>query len=110
MNRAQRRQRERMTQQLRANIERLKDGARRRGLTLIPSDTPIQPLLVGRDADALAMAAALEARGYWVAAIRPPTVPEGGARLRITLSAAHDAKQIDGLLEALAHARDEVMA
>lgn len=99
-----------LREQLRANIERLKDGARRRGLTLMPSDTPIQPLLVGRDADALAMAASLETRGYWVAAIRPPTVPEGSARLRITLSAAHDAQQIDGLLDALANARDAVMA
>ena len=99
-----------LREQLRANIERLKDGARKHGLALMPSDTPIQPLRVGRDADALAMAAALEARGYWVAAIRPPTVPEGGARLRITLSAAHDAQQIDGLLDAWAHARDEVMA
>lgn len=95
--------------QLRANIERLKDGARARGLALMPSDTPIQPLRVGCDADALAMAAALEARGYWVAAIRPPTVPEGSARLRITLSAAHATPQIDGLLDALAHARDAVM-
>ena len=99
-----------LREQLRANIERLKDGARRRGLTLMPSDTPIQPLLVGRDADALAMAAALEARGYWVAAIRPPTVPEGSARLRITLSSAHNASQIDGLLDALVHARDGVTA
>lgn len=99
-----------LRERLRANIERLKDGARRQGLTLMPSDTPIQPLRVGSDADALAMAAALEARGYWVAPIRPPTVPEGSARLRITLGAAHDAQQIDGLLDALARARDVVMA
>jgi 8-amino-7-oxononanoate synthase len=99
-----------LRERLRANIERLKDGARRQGLTLMPSDTPIQPLRVGSDADALTMAAALEARGYWVAPIRPPTVPEGSARLRITLSAAHDAAQIDGLLDALARARDAVMA
>ena len=91
---------------LAANIERLKQGMRANGLALMPSDTPIQPLLVGSDAHALAMAAALEERGYWVAAIRPPTVPEGGARLRIALSAAHDAAQIDGLLVALARARD----
>ncbi len=99
-----------LRERLRANIERLKDGARKQGLALMPSDTPIQPLLVGRDADALAMAAALEARGYWVAAIRPPTVPEGSARLRITLSSAHNASQIDGLLDALVHARDGVTA
>ena len=76
----------------------------------MPSDTPIQPLLVGTDTHALAMAAALEDRGYWVAPIRPPTVPEGSARLRITLSAAHDTHQVDGLLDALAQARDAVIA
>jgi len=92
---------------LRDNIARLKDGARSRGLDLMPSGTPIQPVLVGSDAAALAMAAALETRGYWVAPIRPPTVPEGSARLRIALSAAHDAAQIDGLLDALAQARDK---
>lgn len=99
-----------LRERLRASIERLKDGARARGLALMPSDTPIQPLLVGSDTHALAMAAALEARGYWVAPIRPPTVPEGSARLRITLSAAHDAHQVDGLLDALSFARDGVMA
>src|SRR5690606_35643774 len=92
------------------NIARLRDGARSRGLALMPSDTPIQPLPIGKDADALAMAAALEAQGYWVAAIRPPTVPEGGARLRIALSAGHESAQIDGLLDALARARDVVAA
>ena len=99
-----------LRERLRANIERLKEGARRHGLALMPSDTPIQPLLVGTDTHALAMAAALEDRGYWVAPIRPPTVPEGSARLRITLSAAHHAHQVDGLLDALAQARDAVIA
>ena len=99
-----------LRERLRANIGQLKDGARARGLPLMPSDTPIQPLLVGSDTHALTMAATLEDHGYWVAPIRPPTVPEGSARLRITLSAAHDAQQIDGLLDALAHARDAVMA
>lgn len=92
------------------NIARLRDGAKARGLALMPSGTPIQPLPVGKDADALAMAASLEAQGYWVAPIRPPTVPEGGARLRITLSATHETTQIDGLLDALARARDAVPA
>jgi 8-amino-7-oxononanoate synthase len=98
-----------LRERLHANIDRLKSGARARGLRLMASETPIQPLLVGDDANALAMAAALEASGYWVAAIRPPTVPEGSARLRIALSAAHDASQIDGLLDALSRARDVVM-
>ena len=95
---------------LNANIDRLKAGARLRGLALMPSDTPIQPLAVGSDTHALAMAAALEQQGHWVVAIRPPTVPEGSARLRITLSAAHEPAHIDGLLDALARARDEVLA
>ena len=99
-----------LRERLNANIERLKAGAQARGLALMPSDTPIQPLLVGSDAQALAMAAALEDQGYWVAPIRPPTVPEGSARLRITLSAAHETAQVEGLLDALAHARDRVMA
>ena len=86
---------------LQANIQRFRTGAAARGLALLPSQTAIQPLLIGADADALACSRALEQRGYWVAAIRPPTVPEGSARLRITLSAAHTTAQIDGLLEAL---------
>ena len=92
------------------NIARLKGGAEARGLALMPSDTPIQPLLVGADAHALAMASQLEEQGYWVAPIRPPTVPEGSARLRIAVSAAHEPQQIDGLLDALARARAAVPA
>ena len=78
------------------------------GFELLPSDTPIQPLLCGEDAHAVALAAALEAQGFWVAAIRPPTVPEGRARLRITLSALHTPADIDALVEALGWARDAV--
>jgi 8-amino-7-oxononanoate synthase len=75
------------------------------GLPLLPSLTAIQPLLAGDDAAALAWSHALEAHGYWCSAIRPPTVPEGAARLRVTLTAAHTAAQIDGLLTALAATR-----
>lgn len=78
------------------------------GFELLPSETPIQPLLCGDDVGAVAMAAALEAQGFWVAAIRPPTVPEGQARLRITLSALHTPADVEALVDALAWARDAV--
>ena len=97
-------------EKLQALIARFREGAQRQGLQLASSDTPIQPLLVGDDRQALALAAALETRGYWIAAIRPPTVPEGSARLRITLSAAHTEADVDGLLGALAIARTELGA
>ncbi len=68
---------------------------------LMESDTAIQPLLIGENQAALALSMALRERGIWVAAIRPPTVPAGTARLRITLSAAHTASDVDRLTEAL---------
>ncbi|MDD5058418.1 MAG: 8-amino-7-oxononanoate synthase [Sideroxydans sp.] len=68
---------------------------------LMPSHTAIQPLLVGDNQAALKLSAALRERGIWVAAIRPPTVPQGTARLRITLSAAHSAADVDQLIVAL---------
>ena len=95
-------------EKLQALAERLRKGAHAAGFDLLPSDTPIQPLVVGEDAAALAMARAMEEQGFWVAAIRPPSVPEGSARLRITLSALHGAEDVDALLEALQWARDAV--
>ena len=71
-------------------------------LPLMKSNTAIQPLLVGDAEAALALSQALEANGFWVSAIRPPTVPAGSARLRITLSAAHSKEQIEQLLQILA--------
>ena len=89
---------------LNALIARFRARAAEAGLPLMPSLTPIQPLVIGRDADALAASARLMEAGYWVAAIRPPTVPEGTARLRITLSAAHGTAEVDGLVHALREA------
>ncbi len=89
-------------EQLLANVRRFRAGARQLGIPLSASETPIQPLLLGQEQRALDLSQALFDRGYWVAAIRPPTVPHGTSRLRITFSAAHTAEQIDGLLEGLA--------
>jgi len=68
---------------------------------LMPSDTPIQPLLIGENADAVRLSLALLQRGLLVPAIRTPTVPAHTARLRITLSAAHSADDVAQLVEAL---------
>jgi 8-amino-7-oxononanoate synthase len=71
------------------------------------SATAIQPLIVGDNDTALSLSAALRQRGLYVPAIRPPTVPVGTARLRITLSAAHTPAQVEQLLLALAQAMGE---
>lgn len=86
-------------------IARFRQGAAQLGLQLMESITPIQPLLVGNAHEALRLSEALLERGILISAIRPPTVPEGTARLRITLSAAHSEEQVDRLLAAL----EEVM-
>ncbi len=83
-------------------IARMQSRGRSLGLAVSASSTPIQPLILGDEARALAVSNALLERGFLVSAIRPPTVPEGSARLRITLSAAHTAEQVDALLDALA--------
>ncbi len=77
-------------------------GATQLGLPLSPSATPIQPLIVGESEQALTLSEKLYARGIVISAIRPPTVPKGQARLRITLSAAHSEQHVDRLLEILA--------
>lgn len=81
-------------------------GQLKRGIAGLPwplmaSDTPIQPLLVGGNAEALGLAEGLRARGILIPAIRPPTVPRGQARLRISLSAAHTGEDVNSLLGAL---------
>lgn len=96
-------------QQLRARIAQLRAGLApgadaaldAAGWTLMPSDTAIQPLVIGDNEAALAVMAVLREQGLWVPAIRPPTVPAGTARLRIALSAAHQPADVDTLLRAL---------
>ncbi|MFM8256942.1 MAG: aminotransferase class I/II-fold pyridoxal phosphate-dependent enzyme [Polynucleobacter sp.] len=67
----------------------------------LESDTAIQPIMVGSNETALQLARALDQFGYWIPAIRPPTVPKGKARLRMTLSATHTKEQIEGLCNVL---------
>ena len=86
---------------LTALIQRFRTGAAQLGLTLSSSTSAIQPLVLGDAQAALNAAHALEQQGLLVTAIRPPTVPAGSARLRITLSAAHEEENIDRLLGAL---------
>jgi 8-amino-7-oxononanoate synthase len=83
-------------------VARFRRGALRHGLPVLESNTPIQPVVLGGNSRALAVARVLEQHGYWVAPIRPPTVPDGKARLRITLTASHTEVEVDGLVDALA--------
>ncbi len=93
-------------EKLQTLIAHFRQAALFRDLPLLPSSTPIQPLMCGEDKRALALATALEAQGFWVPAIRPPTVPDGRARLRITLTSLHTQAEIDALIDALSWARD----
>ncbi len=88
-------------EKLEALIEQFRTGCEQIGLQLMDSPTPIQPILVGESDKALEISQGLEDEGVFISAIRPPTVPQGGARLRVTLSAAHDEKQVIHLLEVL---------
>lgn len=89
-------------ERLRALVERFRAGAGQLGLSLTDSSTPIQGVLLGSNERAVNASDALFERGLWVTAIRPPTVPPGTARLRITFSALHDEHHVDRLLAALA--------
>ena len=88
-------------ERLRALTTRFRAGAAQLGLPLMDSQTPIQPLLIGRADRALAISRALEDKGILISAIRPPTVPAGTSRLRITFSADHCEAHVDRLLDAL---------
>ncbi|MES2822163.1 MAG: 8-amino-7-oxononanoate synthase [Pseudomonadota bacterium] len=83
-------------------IDYFRKGAEKLGLQLTHSTTPIQPIIIGDEAKTLAISAALAKRGILIIAIRPPTVPVGSSRLRITFSAEHTLAQVDNLLNALA--------
>jgi len=82
-------------------VQQFRSGAQQLGLPLMDSITPIQPLLAGSAEQALAWSQQLESQGILVSAIRPPTVPEGSARLRITFSANHQDEHVEQLLGAL---------
>jgi 8-amino-7-oxononanoate synthase len=92
---------------LRSLVETLRAGLKLTKWRLDPSITPIQPLIVGSNEDALRASEKLRARGILVPAIRPPTVPQGTARLRITLSAAHKAEDVQRLIAAIHAAEAE---
>jgi 8-amino-7-oxononanoate synthase len=91
-------------EKLRKLTEYFRAGAGQLNLPLMASTSPIQPLLLGQTEKAVAVSQALFNYGFLVGAIRPPTVPSGSARLRITFSALHEEHQIDQLLDALAKA------
>lgn len=88
-----------LVRQLQSNVRHFREQAA--GLPLMQSETAIQPLLVGSDEAALKLAETLKEDGFFVPAIRPPTVPEGTSRLRITISAAHSEEQIDRLVKTI---------
>jgi 8-amino-7-oxononanoate synthase len=90
-----------LQQKLFSNVDRFRAGVKQLGLQLVESTTAIQPIIFGSSEKALQVSQVLENEGILVPAIRPPTVPEGTARLRATLSAAHSENHIDRLLDAL---------
>lgn len=91
-------------------VSRFRKEASALGYDLMHSHTPIQPIMIGDNHSALALSQALEDRGLLVSAIRPPTVPVGEARLRVTFSAAHSQENLDCLLSALSECRHLVQS
>jgi 8-amino-7-oxononanoate synthase len=91
-------------ERLQERIAQFRAGAMALALPVTGSMSPIQPLIVGEASRALRLSRALYELGFWVTAIRPPTVPAGSARLRLTLSATHSAADVDDLLAALERA------
>ncbi|AJQ98422.1 8-amino-7-oxononanoate synthase [Enterobacteriaceae bacterium bta3-1] len=88
-----------LREQLKHNVQLFRRGLADTHLQLVASDSAIQPVIIGENQAALDLAQSLREQGIWASAIRPPTVPPGTARLRITLSAAHQEQDIQRLLE-----------
>jgi len=82
-------------------IKQFRKGCEELGLALMDSPTPIQPIVIGESEKAMKISQSLENDGIFISAIRPPTVPQGSARLRVTLSASHSEAQVDRLLRSL---------
>jgi 8-amino-7-oxononanoate synthase len=98
-------------QRLQEHIALLRRRLREVPWTLLESNTAIQPLVVGDNARVMQLMESLWKRGFWVPGIRPPTVPEGSARLRISLTAGHTTEQVAALADTLlAIARTEALA
>ncbi len=95
---------------LHALVARLVEGARTLGYTVLPTDSAVVGVLIGEAADALAVGASLRSARVWAPAIRPPSVPVGTARMRLTVMATHEDRHIDWALGALADARSLVPA
>lgn len=93
---------------LRMRVAQFRQGCEALELELMDSVTPIQPLLIGPDRLAMQWSQALLELGFWVTAIRPPTVPEGTARLRFTFSADHTEEQVGDLLTAIKHVQSRL--
>jgi len=89
-------------------IRHFRQGALDRGLVLMDSESPIQPMVFGDSRATLDVSASLRQKGFLVVAMRPPTVREGTSRLRITLTAAHQVAQLDALLDAIASVKVNV--
>ena len=88
-------------EKLHDNVATFRKLAAEKGVELLDSQTPIQSIVFGSPIDATSASERLEQAGFLVVAIRPPTVPDGSSRLRITLSAQHDKEQIERLVAAL---------
>ncbi len=91
-----------LSDSLNGAIRQFKRGCNKLNLNLLPSDTPIQPILIGDEDLSVAVSENLRRQGFLVPAIRTPTVAKGKARLRVTLTAAHTEHQVDALIDALA--------